>query len=136
MMTQELIGSGPSTWVQPLLMGTRPDSYWTMARRSTPSPRLMPSLWTWSLGPWRSWQVTRWAVLSRGIGGVCTGAIGYVVFRAQIGGIPSYDEEQVALVVDDSSYFTRKVPVILGTPTLHRVVKCMKKSEMESAPPE
>ena len=72
----------------------------------------------------------------QGIGGVRTGAIGYVVFCAQIEGIPSYDEEQVALVVDDSSYFTRKVPVILGTPTLHRVVKCMKESEMESAPPE
>ena len=72
----------------------------------------------------------------QGIGGVCTGAIGYMVFHAQIEGIPSYDEEQVALVVDDSSYFTRKVPVILGTLTLHRVVKCMKESEMESAPPE
>ena len=72
----------------------------------------------------------------QGIGGVHTGAIGYVVFHAQIEGIPSYDKEQVALVVDDSSYFTRKVPVILGTPTLHRVVKCMKESEMESAPPE
>ena len=68
----------------------------------------------------------------QGIRGVHTSAIGYVVFRTQIGGIPSYDEEQV----DDSSYFARKVPVILGTPTLHRVVKCMKESEMESAPPE
>ena len=72
----------------------------------------------------------------QGIGGVRTGTIGYVVFHAQIEGIPSYDEEQVALVVDDSSYFARKVPVILGTPTLHRVVKYMKESEMESAPPE
>ena len=72
----------------------------------------------------------------QGIGGVCTGAIGYMVFRAQIGGISSYDKEQVALVVDNSSYFARKVPVTLGTPTLHRVVKCMKESEMESAPPE
>ena len=72
----------------------------------------------------------------QGIGGVRTGAIRYVVFRVQIEGIPSYDEEQVALVVHDSSYFARKVPVILGTLTLHRVVKCMKESEMESAPPE
>ena len=72
----------------------------------------------------------------QGIGGVHTSAIGYVVFHAQIEGILSYDEEQVALVVDDSSYFTRKVHVILGTPTLHRVVKCMKESKMESALPE
>ena len=54
----------------------------------------------------------------------------------QIEGIPSYSEEQVALVIDDSSAFARKVPVILGTPTLHRVVNCMKESEMERAPPE
>ena len=54
----------------------------------------------------------------------------------QIEGIPSYNEEQVALVVDDSSAFTHKVRVILGTPTLHRVVNCMKESEMERAPPE
>ena len=54
----------------------------------------------------------------------------------QMEGIPSYDEEQVALVVDDSSAFACKVPIILGTPMLHRVVNCMKESEMERAPPE
>ena len=72
----------------------------------------------------------------QGIGGVRTGAIGYVIFRMQIEGIPSYDEEQVALVVDDSSAFTQKVPFILDTPMLHRVVNCMKESEMERAPLE
>ena len=72
----------------------------------------------------------------QGIGGVCTSVIGYVVFRVQVEGVCGYDEEQVALVVDDNSAFARKVPVILGTPTLHRVVKCMKESEMEKAPPE
>ena len=72
----------------------------------------------------------------QGIRGVRTGVIGYVVFRVQIEGIPSYDKEQVALVVDDSSAFARKVPVILGTLTLHRVVNCMKESEMERAPLE
>ena len=72
----------------------------------------------------------------QGIGGVRTGAIGYVVFRTQIEGISGYDEEQVALVIDDNSLFARKVPVILGTPTLHRVVNCMKESELRDAPPE
>ena len=42
----------------------------------------------------------------------------------------------MALVVDESSAFARKVPVILGTLMLHRVVNCMKESEMEKAPPE
>ena len=70
----------------------------------------------------------------QGIKGVCTGAIGYMVFRVQIEGIPSYNEEQVALVVDNESAFARKVLIILGTPTLHHVVNCMKESEMEKAP--
>ena len=62
--------------------------------------------------------------------------IGYVTFCIQIEGVPSYDEEQVALVIEDTSHFSHKVPVILGTPTLHRVVCRMKESEMENAPPE
>ena len=72
----------------------------------------------------------------QGIGGVHTGAIGYMVFQVQIEGIPSYNEEQVTLVVNDESAFARKVPIILGTLTLHRVVNCMKESEMEKAPPK
>ena len=59
-----------------------------------------------------------------------------MVFRVQIEGIPSYDEEQVALVVEDGTTFGQKVPVLLGMPTQHRVVKCMKESEMEELPPE
>ena len=69
-----------------------------------------------------------------GIGGICTGAIGYVVFRVRIEGILSYDEEQVALVIEDSSSFSKKVPVLLGMPTLHRVIGNMKESEMEQLP--
>ena len=72
----------------------------------------------------------------KGIGGVCTRAIGYVVFWVQIEGIPSYNEEQLALVVDDESAFARKVPIILGTPMLYCVVNCMKESEMEKASPK
>ena len=66
----------------------------------------------------------------QGIGGIHTRAIGYVVFRVRIEGILSYDEEQVALVIEDSSSFSKKVPVFLGMPTLHRVIRNMKESEM------
>ena len=58
----------------------------------------------------------------QGIGGACTGVLGYVVFRVQIEGIPSYDEEQVVLVMEDDTKFGHRVPIILGMPTLHRVV--------------
>ena len=54
----------------------------------------------------------------------------------QIAGIPSYNEEKVTLEVDNESAFARKVPIILGTLTLHHIVNCMKESEMEKAPPE
>ena len=48
----------------------------------------------------------------------------------------SYDEEQVALVMEDETKFGHKVPIILGMPTIHRVVRSMKESEMENASPE
>ena len=40
----------------------------------------------------------------------------------------------MALVIEDSSSFSQKVPVLLGTPTLHRVIRSMKESEMEQLP--
>ena len=65
-----------------------------------------------------------------------TNALGYVVINVQIGGIPSYNEEQVALVIQDISGLSMRVPVILGTPTIHRLCCQMKESEIESAPDE
>ena len=72
----------------------------------------------------------------QGIGGMRTGAIGYIVFHVQVEGIPSYGEDQVALVVPDGMPFGKKVPVILGTPTINRLVRSMKESEFETAPEE
>ena len=60
--------------------------------------------------------------------------LGYVILRVQIPYIPSYDEEQVALVVEDDSSFIRKCPVVLGTPTINRAVRAMKETELEDAP--
>ena len=59
-----------------------------------------------------------------------------MVFRIQIEGMKSYDEEQVALVMSDETKFGHKVPIILGTPTIHRVIRSMKESEMENASPK
>ena len=74
--------------------------------------------------------------LIQGIGGCQTGTLGYVVFCVQIEGMKSYNEEQVALVVADETKFGHRVPIILGTPTIHRVIRSMKESEMENASPE
>ena len=60
--------------------------------------------------------------------------LGYVMFRVQIPHVPSYDEDQVTLVVVEDSNFLKKCRVVLGTPTINRAVRAMKESEMEDAP--
>ena len=62
--------------------------------------------------------------------------MGYVVMKVQVEGVPSYREDQVFLVIDDNSAYSRQVPVILGTPTINRVVMVMRESEMSTAPLE
>ena len=41
----------------------------------------------------------------------------YVIIWVQVDGVQGYDEDQIALVILDSSNFTAVVPMILGTPT-------------------
>ena len=75
----------------------------------------------------------RYIALS-GLGGKITEPLGYVILRVQIPYMPSYDEDQVALVVSEDSNFLKRCQVILGTPTINRAVRAMKESEMENAP--
>ena len=56
------------------------------------------------------------------------------MFQVQIPHIPSYDEDQVVLVVVEDSHFLKRCQVVLGTPTINRAVRAMKGSEMEDAP--
>ena len=51
-----------------------------------------------------------------GAGGKRTEPLGYVMIRVQIPYAPSYDEDQVALIIEDPSLFSQQCPVILGTP--------------------
>ena len=69
--------------------------------------------------------------LSR-LGGKIMEPLGYVMFRVQILHMPSYDEDQVVLVVVEDSHFLKKCQVVLGTPTINRAVRAMKESEMEA----
>ena len=50
-----------------------------------------------------------------GIGGH-TQALGYTIINVQIEGIKSYNEEQVALVIQDVSGLGLRVPIIWGPP--------------------
>ena len=70
-----------------------------------------------------------------GLGGH-TAALGYVIINVQLEGIPSYYEEQEALVIPNVTQLGLKVPVILGTPTIHRLCNQMKESEIQMAPEE
>ena len=69
-----------------------------------------------------------------GLGGRLMEPLGYVMFRVQIPYMPSYDEDQVALVVVEDSSFLRKCQVVLGMPMINRAVQAMKESEMGNAP--
>ena len=71
--------------------------------------------------------------LSR-LGGRITKPLGYVMLRVQIPYVPSYDEDQVALVVEENSSFLKRCQVILGTPMINRAIRAMKELEMESTP--
>ena len=83
--------------------------------------------------------ITQLQSVTRGIpihsvGGARTGPIGYVVMKVQVQGVPSYGEDQVFLVIDDNSTYSRRVPVILGPPTINWVVMVMRESEISTDP--
>ena len=58
-----------------------------------------------------------------------------MIIRVQIPYVPSYNEDQVALILEDDSAFARNCQVILGTPTIFRAVRAMKESEMHNLEP-
>ena len=60
----------------------------------------------------------------------------FTLMRVQIEGMPHYDEQQVIFVLDDPSGFSARILVILGTPTINRVIQTMKESEIQEAPSE
>ena len=70
-----------------------------------------------------------------GAGGKHTKPLGYVMIRVQMPYATSYDEDQVALIVEDPSLFSQRCPVILGTPTIFRAVQAMKESKMNRVEP-
>ena len=60
----------------------------------------------------------------------------FVLVCVQIEGMPHYDEQQVTFILDDPSRFSARIPIILGTPTINRVIQTMKESEFDTAPTE
>ena len=75
-------------------------------------------------------------ILLVGLGGGRVEPVGFTLMRVQIEGLPHYDEQQVVFVLDDPSGFSARIPVILGTPTINRVIQTMKETKMHKAPLE
>ena len=66
--------------------------------------------------------------LIKGMGGSLVEPIGFVLMNVKVPCVWGYDEDQVALVMDDPGM--SECPVILGTSTLYRVMEVIKESEI------
>ena len=66
--------------------------------------------------------------LIRGRGGISVEPIGFVMMNVKVPCVQGYNEDQIAIVMDDPGM--SEWPVILGTPTLFRVMEVIKESEI------
>ena len=64
----------------------------------------------------------------RGIDSIPVEPVGFVMLNIKVPCVQGYDEDQVAIVMDDSDM--SECPVILGTPTIYRVMEVIKESEI------
>ena len=63
-----------------------------------------------------------------GIGGISVEPVGFVMMNVKVPGIARYDEDQIAIVMDNPGM--TEWPVILGTPTIYQVMEVIKESEI------
>ena len=66
--------------------------------------------------------------LISGLGGISVEPVGFIMMNVKVPGVKGYDEDQIAIVMDDPGM--TEWPVILGTPTLYRVMEVIKESEI------
>ena len=63
-----------------------------------------------------------------GIGGIMVEPEGFVMMNVQIPCVKGYNEDQIAIIMDNSGL--KDFPVILGMPTIYRVMEVIKESEI------
>ena len=63
-----------------------------------------------------------------GIGSISVELIGFVMMNVKVPGVAGYDKDQIAIVMDNPGM--TEWPVILGTPTIYRVMEVIKESEI------
>ena len=73
-------------------------------------------------------QETRGSIpLIRGLGGLSVEPIGFIVMNVKVPCVKGYDEDQIAIVMDNPGMM--EWLVILGTPNLYRIMEVIKESE-------
>ena len=66
-----------------------------------------------------------------GLGGKCTSLLGFVILHVQVWGIAGYEEDAVFLVVPDESKFGWRVPLVIGTCMIGRIINVIRESEID-----
>ena len=64
----------------------------------------------------------------RGLGSISVEPVGFIMMNVKVPCVQGYDEDQIAIVMNDPGM--SEWPVILGTPTLYRVMEMIKESEI------
>ena len=75
-----------------------------------------------------AWEIGGPILPIRGIGSIPVEPVGFVMMNVKVPCVQGYDEDQVAIVMDDPDM--SECPVILGTPTIYRVMEVIKESEI------
>ena len=65
------------------------------------------------------------------LGGKHTSLLKFVILHMQVQGIVEYDEDIVFLMVPDESEFGRRVPLVMGTCTIGRIINVFWESEID-----
>ena len=66
-----------------------------------------------------------------GLGRKCTSLLGFIILCVWVREIVGYDEDVVFLVVPDESEFGCRVPLVIGTCTIGRIINFIRESEID-----
>ena len=75
-------------------------------------------------------------VVINGVAGMSAPPLGYAeIYLEDLKGVKGFSNWDLALVVRDDTPWGKRVPLILGTACLERMIKVIKESEEEKLPP-
>ena len=66
-----------------------------------------------------------------GLGRKCTSPLGFIILHVQVREIARYDEDVVFLMVPDDSEFGHRVPLVIGTCVIGRIINVIWESEID-----